>query len=1284
MARNSFCLPRLSIVFLAVFMVSSLLLSAQTSINCYPVSSDYWTGSTTATSKTETSLIYALGGGSRGWMKFDVSAIPDGATITGVQVNYYIMGASWPYYRFTKLNADPVTTAAPNLFAVIGQATTNTGPNTYYSYESAEQTQQVSATLNNFAVADLQAALLQNWFAIGVYEYDPSMYYLQIGGWNVSVRPYLTVTYTAPLLNDIGIHAITSPLYQVSPGSYPIQILLKNYGTNMISSAVINWSLNGVPMPQIGFNDTISAGQIRLVTLAPNTFFGQGIHTIMASVGLPNNVQDPNTSNNSKTLSVHSVIPPIAFDIDTAAACPGDTVIFPVMTWNFDHISDFSLRLNYNSNSLQYLGYENLYPAIQNFSIVPTIGSHTYLTISANSATPMNVPPDTHFVNLKFIWMGGNGLLNWDSLPGNCVVHDSVNTVVPMYLYDGQVYNYGPSIYTQPVPNIFVAAGNNASIYIGATTYSAIYYQWQISTSGGAVWTNLSNNTTFTGVNSYMLGIHNVQSNYNGLKFRCVVSGICAPVTSNTTTLQLTYPPVYCLLDSISSCSISNIDVPVKVHNFSNVTSFSLKILYNSANLSYLNFTGLNPNLPAPGNFSVISSGDTLKLTWNWTIVAGFDTGVIVHLHFAALNPGNSTSLSWINTNTVHSVFYGLNGNAMTAYFHNGWVDPQQPPAAPSGISGPVNVCPGTTSVTYAIPTLANAYSYLWTLPAGVSQSSSGNSHYVILSFSTAFAGGIIQVKGINNCGYGQAASLFVGNCNTVPDTIECVLPEVNVCQGVIHYPVIINNADGLASISLGIVFNPLHLTYETYSNPFPGLSSGFLAVNDNNNNIQIGWFSVSPVNMNLDTLLCLDFIADTGWSALYFNTQTPGACYLTDINSVELPAEYFSGSVHVNGCSILSGSITYDNTLSSPISNTLIHLDASSLSAITCVSGSNGNYTMPGVATGQYQLGASITKPSGGINATDALKVLNHFVNTNPLTGMKLLAADVDGTGFINSSDGLMIVKRFVGLITTFPVGNWFVPEQALSVTGMPNITANLKALCYGDLDGSFTPAIKQSPDIDLSGTNDIITVNNNNFTLPLVSRQDAVIGAVSLILKTGNSDFKVQSIHCDFDGNLVFNQINDEIRIAWYSLNPMHINAGDVMFSLNIAYNGNPRLSEISTMKISAEGESSVAAPDAGLISSFGIQYPSLFESPNQAIAVSPNPVSGLCQLGFVVDNSSQFCISLFNNQGQKMMEVSEAGISEGFTARTIDLSTFAPGMYMMVLRSGKLYENVKIFRK
>jgi hypothetical protein len=107
----------------------------------------------------------------------------------------------------------------------------------------------------------------------------------------------------------------------------------------------------------------------------------------------------------------------------------------------------------------------------------------------------------------------------------------------------------------------------------------------------------------------------------------------------------------------------------------------------------------------------------------------------------------------------------------------------------------------------------------------------------------------------------------------------------------------------------------------------------------------------------------------------------------------------------------------------------------------------------------GEYYLVGRTTKPWGGVNGSDALAITRHFTGATPLTGLRLKAADVNGSNTINSLDALTANRRFSGGISSFNVGNWVYETQSVVWNGTP-INKNLKALAYGDVNGSYTPS--------------------------------------------------------------------------------------------------------------------------------------------------------------------------------------------------------------------------------
>lgn len=157
-----------------------------------------------------------------------------------------------------------------------------------------------------------------------------------------------------------------------------------------------------------------------------------------------------------------------------------------------------------------------------------------------------------------------------------------------------------------------------------------------------------------------------------------------------------------------------------------------------------------------------------------------------------------------------------------------------------------------------------------------------------------------------------------------------------------------------------------------------------------------------------------------------------------------------------------VQGNVKYANNASTPMTNTTVYLKNSiGVIVYQTTTDANGNYGIIDVSPGTYTLSASCSKPWGGVNAIDALLIMKHFVAMTPLSGIKLTVADVDGSGFVNAIDALTAMKRFVGMQTSFVVGNWAFEEFSVTVDFSQTITQNIKALCFGDVDGSFTPSL-------------------------------------------------------------------------------------------------------------------------------------------------------------------------------------------------------------------------------
>ncbi len=99
--------------------------------------------------------------------------------------------------------------------------------------------------------------------------------------------------------------------------------------------------------------------------------------------------------------------------------------------------------------------------------------------------------------------------------------------------------NVAPAISAAPSP-VTVCTGGNTTFSV--TVSNASSYQWQVDQGSG--FTDLSNNTLYSGANTSTLTLTGITAGLNGYSYRCVAGGICAPaVTSDAAALTVNIPP---------------------------------------------------------------------------------------------------------------------------------------------------------------------------------------------------------------------------------------------------------------------------------------------------------------------------------------------------------------------------------------------------------------------------------------------------------------------------------------------------------------------------------------------------------------------------------------------------------------------------------------------------------------------------------------------------------------------------------------------------------------------
>ena len=178
-------------------------------------------------------------------------------------------------------------------------------------------------------------------------------------------------------------------------------------------------------------------------------------------------------------------------------------------------------------------------------------------------------------------------------------------------------------------------------------------------------------------------------------------------------------------------------------------------------------------------------------------------------------------------------------------------------------------------------------------------------------------------------------------------------------------------------------------------------------------------------------------------------------------------------GTITVNarvggsGTHLISGSVKYNNTAQTPMTNTTVQLLSGSNSIVvhTARTDANGDYEMRFDITaiggvGAYSLKAVTNKPWGGVNAVDALAIARSFTGAAPLVGLRAAAADVNGTNSVNSLDSLTVTRRFSGERNSFTVGDWRSEQLPITIgSATTQYNQNILMICFGDTNGSYQP---------------------------------------------------------------------------------------------------------------------------------------------------------------------------------------------------------------------------------
>ncbi len=377
-----------------------------------------------------------------------------------------------------------------------------------------------------------------------------------------------------------------------------------------------------------------------------------------------------------------------------------------------------------------------------------------------------------------------------------------------------------------------------------------------------------------------------------------------------------------------------------------------------------------------------------------------------------------------------------------------------------------------------------------------------------------------------------------------------------------------------------------------------------------------------------------------------------------------------------------IAGKVVYSNVAETPVSGVKVFLkNGSDVTIGSSMTDSQGNYSFSNKDPGTYYLPVSASRSWGGVNATDALAILMYSVGLVSFDSLQLRAGDVNLNGAITSVDALLIARRAVGLDTAFAAGNW-VFERHQVVLSNSSIVRNIKGLCVGDVNKSYTPSSPAVSKLNLLNRGVVkLPGNNNIIEVPVRTDKNITIGAATMHIMFPNDLLQFTEVISRLPGSISKFQ-NGIFKFAWHNLTPVKFNAGDELIIIKFKVTKPSLLAwgrlEFLPQSELADAEGRVMDGVNLIVPEIGNSIPAEYSLENNY----PNPFNPVTKICYSLPAESRVGLIVYNGLGQVVSilvdETKPAGKHETF----FDAGNLSSGVYFYSI-DAKAVESANTFR-
>ncbi|MBN2174379.1 MAG: right-handed parallel beta-helix repeat-containing protein [Bacteroidales bacterium] len=390
-----------------------------------------------------------------------------------------------------------------------------------------------------------------------------------------------------------------------------------------------------------------------------------------------------------------------------------------------------------------------------------------------------------------------------------------------------------------------------------------------------------------------------------------------------------------------------------------------------------------------------------------------------------------------------------------------------------------------------------------------------------------------------------------------------------------------------------------------------------------------------------------------------------------------------------------LGGDVWYANPAMTPFDGATLEIfDFGSSSVASTTTNGLGHYNFGTVTSGNYTMEITPTEsfPTGQVNSTDALAILQHFVQITPLQNIYLAAADVNASATVNGTDALFVQKRWSGMITSFPAGDWLYNTTNLTIIGN-QVTNDFEMLAFGDVNASFTPAKDWNGSVTLLHEGTQIIQSFMPFELVVSAKEPIETGAISLGIFYPEEYMEITGAELlNTNGGAIFTAENGLCRIAWADLNATAYVAGDQLLVLNCQAKDLSGMQEPILVGVYESSEFADASAQA--IENVTLTAPELTtlsvgmdQKVMEGLWLStnyPNPFNKATKISYAVPANGKVKLTVVDLLGNIISELVNENQSQGEYSVEFRAEGLEPGIYIYKLEFKNAENNVQLVNK